>query len=311
MLDFSGLGAALKAMYDKVTGKPAPNHAAIAAAIDNIHRATVATDEVYRSMTSLYFTTIIGRLPNGPLKQLLGDFAKTQKVDPGVTLMVLANAISLIRADVDKLDRNFARVFGDLKTMDDLKVTHAYVFGYLTLAEKTAEYFARLVYLVPHRSDERPPAYILKALIDDTPAVAAFVKTLLEVRGQGRRTIMDDLTSITAGAKNFFLVADGKTLDDFASAKDYLPQVSQVLAQGISLNPAMWVVGALLALQRYKYERNVKMREWMVTRVALMELETAGMGDTAEYQKKRAILDAYTTMIAALDKKIAEYENYA
>lgn len=316
MPTFSRLGDALKAMYNKLAGKADPNLAAIAAAIDNIHRSAQGLVEVFQEHDAL-FTQLAEAHSAGRHKSTTDPkviavsdrYSKQLGLRPKALFTSIQQTAALIQADAKALDKSFLKVFGDLKTVDDVRVSHAYVFGYLTLADLTLTFYKRLLYMYMLGDSERPPAYIIKALQDDVERVIGFVQSLTTVRAPGRRTILTDLEAVQKGGNNVFINVDGQTLDQYAQAKDYLPQVAETLVQGFALNPSVWVINGLLALQRWRYERNVKMREWLVTKVAILEMELAGQTDSAEYQKKQQVLAAYTKMIATLDKKIADYEN--
>lgn len=316
VIDFGALGESIGSMLDALSLKKTksdPNHAAIVSAVDNVYRLTSDTHDTLTEYNSV-LTKVFERLKNKDFKgqssmkalEVATFTAKVLKTTEPKLLSQFITALDLIKRDMTLVEKNFTKIFGDLKSADDVKVSHAYVFGYLTMSTKTAEFINRLIYLIDIDGTERPPAYIPMALEQDAPAVAHFVDLVIK---RGRRTIMDDLDTTSKKGANLFIQVDGKPLSEYANARDFLPQVASTMVHGLTLNPVMWVVDGLLSLERTRYDRNVKTREWLVTKVSLLELEMSGK-DPADpnYRKKREILQAYTKLIAGYDKKIADYE---
>jgi len=316
MNGFDKLGSALKALVAKVTGntrKTNPNHAAIASAIDNVGQAADDAITLYRDSEDT-FTQVAELLKSGKMKlsdpkiaQAYRDYLAGAQVNKSMFFKSLIKAMETISVDMAVLDTGFSKVFGDLKTADDLRVAHGYAFGYMTLAQKTVGFFNRFVFMINAEHGDRAPAYIPAAVAEDAHAVGAFV-AMLDRLGS-HQSIVDDVIKIRKSGTDFLLQVDGKTLNEYAQPKDFLPKVSATLAQGLTLNPSMWVVDALLEHERAVYEKRVKMKEWMATKIAILEMDLAGISPSSpEYKQKQKVLTAYTKMITQLDQKIRAYE---
>lgn len=318
MFSFKALGDALRQGFAKLAAKKVstnPNHTGIVSALDNIETSALNVLSLYANNIPV-FSKLQDRLTkspssdNRPLAKIVEKFAKAAKAPPMKPVEALQAAIETIAKDTEDLTTHFSEVFGDLKTLDDMRVSHGFVFGYMTLARRTVEFFQRMTYLVDANELERPPAYLIKTLERDAEVVGQFVGMLKLRTGSGTKTIMDDLKKLSRGTANMFMFSDGKTIDEFASGSDYMSTVTGPLTMGLSLNPVIWVIDALLERERTIHERDVKTREWLGSRVALLEMDLAGVDPmSAEYKKQKKIVATYTQMIAALDKKIAEYEN--
>jgi hypothetical protein len=121
---------------------------------------------------------------------------------------------------------------------------------------------------------------------------------------------MSDIKAIRNNGTDVFMVVDGKSLDQYADEKDYSLMARVSLDQGLTLNPILIAGESWLVFQRLLYERRKNLRNWLEARAALIAMRKAGVDENSpEYQKLEKTHQAYLDMLAAIDKKLSNYEN--
>lgn len=321
MSTFTRLGEMIKNLFSHQ--KPTSmNNAVVVTAIENTR---MAARGVLEELDKVQTKSILGRIAQAiknrqftqPMDKQVVDFY-TQYVkhlsmpakskESGGFLMSLVESLKVNMDDLALVDKNFRKIFGDLKTAEDFKVTHGYVLGYLHLTEMTADLFSDMIYLLNIGKQGNPPKYIAKRIADNLPVVAAFVDMMHNRRSNV--TILTEVDRIRKDGTDTFMMVDGRPMSEYTRESDYVPEVQDALIQGLSLNPIMWAGDGILTLQHWSHERRKYTREWMATKIALLNMDLEGKDTTSpEYQEKVKVLNAYTNMIAELDRKIARYEN--
>lgn len=211
--------------------------------------------------------------------------------------------------DHEKLRDNFASLFNQgtdaaQVQMEQLKLTHAAIFGYINLTSLMCDWFCFFVGGIIGQPDEalRTPAYRDQIIRTSAGTVASFVNGVL-ARGS-TKSIIDVISDIRSKG-DLVMYSESAALDTYANINDY-PSAMQFFG---SFQPIMFFHDRLTMWAYNKYKRNQVMRDWLITKVAVLRMDMANVDpNSAEYQKKLAMLNKYSAYIAELDKKISAYE---
>ncbi len=229
-----------------------------------------------------------------------------------LVLKSFGEAAKLLIGDHEKLRDNFAKVFNDGTSvgeisLDQLKLSHAAMIGFLTLASEMADWFCFFYAAVIGQPTEvgREPGYRLKMLRETAAEVADFVNDTLS-RGSSR-DILSVVDSIRKTGDVGIYHKDAP-LDSYAASRDYAG-ASHLFGAFAILQPILWVREYFTRRAHLKYKRNLAMRDWMITKTAVLRMDLAHVDpDSADYQHQLSILQKYSDLIANLDKQITNYE---
>lgn len=222
----------------------------------------------------------------------------------GAIIKMLPTMIS----DLTLIDKNFNKIFSNMSSPDESRVSHAYAIGYVHLAEMTTDFFNTMVYLINADKTERPPGYMYTQVEKQAPIIGAFLGYLLK-RG-GSDDIMKDIGKLQKSGTDVFLMTNGQTIDAYAQASDYPQMTQHVMANGFTMSPIMLLGDGVLLVQRYILTRRKNLREWVAAKISLINMELDGIDpNDPEYKRLQNVLKNYTEIITDLDRKIAKHES--
>ena len=203
-------------------------------------------------------------------------------------------------------------------TPEQIRISHTAYLGYLSSINTLIMYTTYMISII--NDTTRIPGYRIKYIEDNLNTVVQLVNTIT-LRGNSQN-IITDVQEITKGG-NTLVYNDEVSTEVFAEAA--LAAVTfisshwgTITALGTLVyiavvgprNIILWFGESWAEWNRAVYERNKALREWMITKVALLRMQAEGMDTSSpEYIKLQQILTKYSEIIANYDKKIAEYEN--
>lgn len=191
-------------------------------------------------------------------------------------------------------------------SVEDTKITQALVIGYLKSIEILLRWTMCIYSLVPNQGENsRVPGYRLMYLAEHTAQVAQVVMTILN-RPKGR-TILADIAAIKNGGSDVFLKAGEDTVEQYAQDGDY-PATARAFLGGFSIAAVMIYIGDFfMSFSRWYSDYLVNMREWLVTKISILQMDMAKMDpNSPEYEKKKKVLEAYSAKLTEYDQKIAK-----
>ena len=251
---------------------------------------------------------------NAELYNLYDQYVKVlspagRRLEADALLSSVYQTAIVASSDHEKLRDNFAALFNQgtdaaQVQMEQLKLTHAAIFGYINLTSLMCDWFCFFVGGIIGQPDEalRTPAYRDQIIRTSATTVAGFVNSIL-ARGTSK-SIMDTISDIR-NKGDLVMYSESASLDTYANINDY-PNAMQLFG---SFQPIMFFHDKLTMWAYNKYKRNQVMRDWLITKVAVLRMDMANVDpNSAEYQKKLAMLNKYSAYIAELDKKISTYE---
>lgn len=228
-------------------------------------------------------------------------------------LKSLNDAAVLAIADHTKIRDNFTTLFNqgtDVSEihLEQLKLSHAAIFGYINLSALLADWFIFFYTSVVGHAGEalRVPAYREQVIKTSSALVASFVSDVIS-RGSSK-SILDVVSGIRSKG-DVLLYSDAASLDTYANINDY-PGAMKLFDSRAGFQPILWVREWFSLYAHDKYKRNITLRDWMITKTAVLRMDMQSVDtNSPEYQRQLSILNKYSDEIAKLDKKIAAYEN--
>jgi hypothetical protein len=217
-------------------------------------------------------------------------------------------------SDLESIRDNFELFFSsgtnpaDIE-IDQMKATHAALIGYVVGLEKLYMWYIYMVSLIEHQGDnESVPKYREKFVLHFASMIGGFIKYVL-IR-PSNKNIINDIQDIKSGGHDVFLTTNGKTIDTYTHPTDYTPQIHGMFGYFNYFFAAFRGVSQFVAdISRYFYDQRKLSQEWMLTKVALIQMQLNNVSpENPEYEKLEKILKSYSTMITDNAQKIAEYE---
>lgn len=268
------------------------------------------------SQVMAYLQTVLSQTDNADLKVLYLAYTK-QLATPARSLEKLQifrsiqAAAKLTIGDHERLRDQFADLFnqgtdiGDI-TIDQMKLSHAAIIGYLNLASIMADWFCFFYTAVAGCPDDliRVPRYRENVIRESSARVADFVNDVL-LRGTSR-----DFLSVIQSIRrrgDVALYTKAATLDTYANINDY-PGISRFISTFNVFQPILWVREFFTTRTHLKYKRNIALRDWMVTKTAILKMDLQkSNSDSPEYIHMQHVLQKYSDLIADLDRRINAY----
>lgn len=244
------------------------------------------------------------------------DLSNSARVIEKTTILkTIRDTAELALRDHEKIRDNFESLFNqgtDVSEiqLNQLKLSHAAIFGFINLSTLMCDWFCFFYGSLVGQSGEqlRIPVYRDKMIKDSNSTVSGFVSDVL-ARGTNR-----DILALIASIRNrgdVTLYSDAATLDSYANINDY-PGAMKLFggAASLFLHSILFVRELFTSWTHTKYKRNLALREWMITKTVVLQMDLNGIDpDSPEYQKKLSVLNKYSDEISKLDKKISQYEN--
>lgn len=220
----------------------------------------------------------------------------------------LAVAVKMLRNDHNELKDKFVEIFGvdeATLTLEETKVTHAIILGYLERVRRAMEWINLVIGLANYPSEDHPPGYMLEIIQNHTDKVAGTFNTTAR---RGMLTLLGEIDRVKRAGGDVFVITQGTTLDHYAHDSDFHGVADEML--GFTMNPITLIQNGLILWSRMFYDWNVETRDWVTTRMALLQLQLQGVSeDSPEYQRLLKIYQRYTAQLATLEEKIRRYEN--
>lgn len=235
--------------------------------------------------------------------------AAAERSDP---MMLFYNAVSVGIEDLELIRSNYSKIFDGTSssgmTLDQMRMSNAIVLGYIESMFDMCRWGVYVLDLLfASESNNRVPPYRVTWAIDhggDMGKVAAEI-----FNRSNHTTIMTLITDLRHDGNDVYIEQDGMTIDQYADDADYKP-VHQAMASGFMRSTILMVGEALILRRKEKYEQLKDMREWLASRLSLIQLQMADVDpESPEYRRLEKISQSYMDMITKHDKKLAEYEN--
>lgn len=274
--------------------------------------------------------TSVGSKDNTILNSLYFEYTKElaylgKNAEKNSIFSSIRQTAAICLLDHQKIRDNFATLFNQGTDaseiqLEQMKLSHAAVFGFINLSTLLCDWFCYFYTSVVGQPGEvlRVPAYRDQMIKTSSKTVAAFVNDTL-VRGT-RKSILDIISDIRKNG-DVTIYSDAATLDTYANVNDY-PGATEFFggfagfisdAVGLlfnSMHPILFLRELFTQMNHNKYKRNLALREWMITKTAVLQMDLNNISqDAPEYQRQLSILNKYSDEIAKLDKVISQYEN--
>ncbi len=224
-----------------------------------------------------------------------------------------------IISQLDIIDRDLTLIANNIKTIliidspEQMKVTQAYVFGYLKLAQQTVDYLTGATFMLNLPENSAAPLYHVRNLDRIGQSVADFVNHLVS-RGSG--TIIDTINRIKQQQADIILSDGEQAISNYGNDVDYalnrtgVANFVGVTSRGLTLNPFLIFGNLAIKIAEAKNQRRLLDREWYAIKIKLLALEMAKQDQNSpEYLELKKRLDFYTNKIAEVDRKIEDYYN--
>ena len=215
------------------------------------------------------------------------------------------NDNQVIRDNFDLLFKEGTNV-GDI-SIDQMKLSHATVFGFINLSGLLADWFCFFVGQVAGNSAEiqRVPAYRIEVVRNSGKTVADFVNDVL-VRGTSRNII--SVVQSLKSTGDVAIYTSSSSLNTYANINDYAG-IAKFIGIFDNFQPILWVRGLFGRYTRWKYKRNLAMREWIQSKIVILQLDADNTDPALPvYQKQLRVVQRYSDELAKLDRKISDYE---
>ncbi len=225
---------------------------------------------------------------------------------------IQASAV-LSKVDHECIRDSFSSLFNDGTDVGDIsleqiKLSHATLLGYLNLSSTMANWFCYFYTSVVGRPDDttRLPFYREDFLLNAATPVSNFVNDVL-ARGTGRN-ILSVIQSIRRQG-DVPIYTSGLGLDSYANLNEYT-DIRHLVGSFNVFQPILMVREFFTSLTHWRYKRNVLMRDWLVTKTAVLKMDMEKVNpDSPEYQRMLGILQKYGDMISDYDRRIAKYQS--
>jgi hypothetical protein len=255
---------------------------------------------------------------NTEQRKLYGEYFKAlapagRRLETQLILSSIRAAAAIAITDHEKIRDNFTTLFNqgtDVSEvqLNQMKLSHAAIFGYINLSALMCDWFCFFYTSIIGRSADalRVPPYREKVIQDNGKTVASFVSDIV---GRGpTKGLLDVIASIRSKG-DVALYSDAATLDTYANINDYPGAMKLFGSFNIGL-PFLFIRDLFVKRAHDQYKRNVAMREWMITKTAILQMDLANVDpNSPEYQRLLAVLSKYSDEIARLDAAIDKYMN--
>ena len=218
-------------------------------------------------------------------------------------------------------DDRFRHYFANVRTIEDLQVKHLYILGFLMIGYRYARFIEALVAIInPTGRRDDPPKYLENDLVTVSKDVVQVIQFCMRnanssfgpaghkglERFNGKfYDILKDLQRM-GEEKDFRIKVGSRLITDYVNPKDISAKTYEVLDSGLIMSA---VFDAVMALQKARQDLRTRKKEWLESKVAILALEMSEIDeDDPEYQKKKKIHEAYTTMVTNLEQKMRRYE---
>jgi hypothetical protein len=227
--------------------------------------------------------------------------------------MPIKDVLPVIENDLKLIMEQFDTVFSNDVSIGELRVSHAYVMGYIVLTQKLVGFtYSNMALLATFRSrDTQMPRWILRDATEDVEALGEFVGALLRRRHQLSKNIITDIRDIRRNREaDVLLQQNNATLDTYVEEQQFSFEAQISIASGLSFNPAVWISSMIIAVERHRLNLRRKQAEFIVIRMAILEMELSDVDQNdPEYKRKRQIIDKYGNMLSDIRKKIDDVES--
>jgi hypothetical protein len=245
--------------------------------------------------------------------KIVASVSNTRKYDKLTPFQPIRDVISLIESDLNLVMDQLDTIFSSDIAVTELRVSHAYVMGYVTLTQKLIGFtYGSMALLATYKSsDAQMPRWILRDATNEVEAIAEFVAVLILRSNQRRKTIITDIQDIRQKREaDILLMSNGTTLDAYVEEHQFSRESHIAITSGMTFNPAVWISSVIIAIERYRLDLRRKQAEFIVIRMAILEMELSEVDPKdPEYQKKRKIIDNYGNMLSTIRKKIDDVES--
>ena len=242
------------------------------------------------------------KLYNRPVKDLI---MKTHALAPIIDVnKKFVKILQQAQKNIDKL------IIDDELTIFSTRISHVALLGLLKQSELYGTYSSFLLsQFIKIAADDRSltPGYRVQYLVSNLSDFAKVTNLVSEK--VGRYSFLGEVENMKKKNINMLLYANGKTFDFFTRSSDFNITTLSYLKHGVNaLNIFGWIGGIFIDIQHQRYLKNKQTKEWMENSVALlkMSLDETDPNDP-KYRNQMDIIEAYSTEISKLDKKINEY----
>ena len=239
---------------------------------------------------------------NRPVKDLI---MKTHAFAPVIDVnKKFVKILQQAQKNIDKL------IVDDELTIFSTRISHVALLGLLKQSELYGTYSSFLLsQFIKIAADDRSltPGYRVQYLVSNLSDFAKVTNLVSEK--VGRYSFLGEVENMKKKNINMLLYANGKTFDFFTRSSDFNITTLSYLKHGVNaLNIFGWIGGIFIDIQHQRYLKNKQTKEWMENSVALlkMSLDETDPNDP-KYRNQMDIIEAYSTEISKLDKKINEY----
>jgi hypothetical protein len=243
----------------------------------------------------------------------VSQVANTRKYALTRPYMPIKDVLPVIENDLKLIMEQFDTVFSNDVSIGELRVSHAYVMGYIVLTQKLVGFtYSNMALLATFRSrDTQMPRWILRDATEDVEALGEFVGALLRRRHQLSKNIITDIRDIRRNREaDVLLQQNNATLDTYVEEQQFSFEAQISIASGLSFNPAVWISSMIIAVERHRLNLRRKQAEFIVIRMAILEMELSDVDQNdPEYKRKRQIIDKYGNMLSDIRKKIDDVES--
>jgi hypothetical protein len=224
------------------------------------------------------------------------------------------NAYLRFKRDHQLIRSNFASLMdgaGYQVKLAEAKATQAIVIGYLEQVALVTEWVSYFIGNIQAPTaggiaPMPPPPYQLAFIKENLVPVAMFI-SVVTARANSA-TIMTEVEQIRKNGGDVYLTSGGQTIADYGNERDYAP-VSQIAMRGFFRSLPVMIGDWLATREHEKRERNTAMRDWMLTKVAVLSADLSRVDpNSAEYKRQVAVIDAYTKRISAMDEELLRHE---
>jgi len=239
--------------------------------------------------------------------EYLANLENHKSLDTQLFFGSILKAIPIIMSDLNIVVHNFKAVFPLFSGIDSMKITNAYVLGYIALAQRLYDFMTDMIYLYDLSSDVRPSGFHLVNLKGYAPTAASFVNYLLN-----RPSSENILVTVNNNRKNGTDVSilNGDTnISDYASESDYTKGFLGVSKVGLTLNPITIIMDHWEVLQRGWNNDRKNRVEWMRSKVQLLALKQMSSTDPKELKAMESQIEFWSKEINETNLLISKYEN--
>jgi len=219
---------------------------------------------------------------------------------------------------IEQFNRSFDKWFNNPKmTIYSTKMSQVVIFGMIDEAKLFCKYTTSLFSFVTFEitqhnniSELQEPKKYRKMLIVDK--ANDFTTNCIRRLADNPYVFSDDMDKASQDIDINITTETGETNMGFVNPANIPASLRHSLTIGSKsfiINIFRWVGEQWVMHKHIKYLKQRKEKEWMEAHVALLQMDLQGKDPNSdEYRKLVAVIDNYNEQIAALDQKIAEYE---